>query len=110
MIVIPSNIVLLPNTYFSLNAWRVFILLTSVPSLISFILIYQYPETPRYLILSGHMAQSWHVLEKIYLVNRKNTNQSYPVNTIINFSYFLFKKFILNIVYSKFFKNITFFK
>lgn len=85
MIVIPSNIILLPHTYFSLNAWRVFILLTSIPSLISFILIYQFPETPRYLILSGHMSQSWDVLEKIYLVNRKNKTEPYKVNIIITY-------------------------
>lgn len=82
MMIIPNNIALLSHTYFSLNAWRVFILLTSVPSLISVLLIYQYPETPRHLMLSGQMTQSWDILEHIYLVNRKNTTQPYSVNII----------------------------
>ncbi|XP_001947988.2 synaptic vesicle glycoprotein 2B-like [Acyrthosiphon pisum] len=79
MVIIPSNIVLISSEYFKFNAWRIFILLTSIPSLISFILIYQYPETPRYLMFRGYLIKSREVLERIYLVNNKFTTVPYPV-------------------------------
>lgn len=80
MMIIPKKIVLVSYTYFTFDAWRLFILLTSLPSLMSFILIYQYPETPRYLMLRGHMSDSRDILEHIYYVNNKNTTIPYSVN------------------------------
>ncbi|VVC27914.1 Major facilitator superfamily,Major facilitator superfamily domain,Major facilitator, sugar transporter- [Cinara cedri] len=81
MVVIPSNIVLLSHSYFTFDAWRLFLLLTSIPSLISFILIYQYPESPRYLMLKGHMVQSREILEQIYFTNNKKTTELYSVES-----------------------------
>lgn len=80
MVIIPRNIDFSSNTYFKFNSWRVYILLTSIPSLISFILIYQYPETPRYLMLKGFMVRSRNVLERIYNVHNRNKNRPYSVN------------------------------
>ncbi|XP_060835783.1 synaptic vesicle glycoprotein 2B-like [Rhopalosiphum padi] len=79
MVIIPSNIVFISSIYFKFNAWRFFILLTSIPSFISFVLIYQYPETPRFLMFRGYLIQSRDVLEQIYLVNNKFTTIPYPV-------------------------------
>lgn len=79
MVVIPSNIVLMSNSYLTFNAWRVFLLLTSIPSLISFILIYQYPESPRYLMLNGDLVQSRAILEHIYHTNNKHAINPYSV-------------------------------
>lgn len=91
MVVIPSDIILLSNPHLKINAWRIFIFLTSLPSLISFILIYQYPETPRYLMLRGRLLKSRDILEKIYLANHKNTSEPYPVNTkFITKNFFIF--------------------
>jgi hypothetical protein len=82
MVIIPSDLVLLSNTYIVFNAWRAFIFLSSIPSFIGFILIYLYPESPRYLMYRGRMIESRDILEKIYIVNNKNTVASYPVFTI----------------------------
>lgn len=82
MVIIPSDIVLMSNTYFKFNAWRLFVCLTSIPSLIAFILIYHYPETPRYLMLKGRMVLSRDILEHIYYTNNKNTTGPYSVNII----------------------------
>ncbi|CAH1720798.1 synaptic vesicle glycoprotein 2B-like [Aphis gossypii] len=79
MVIIPSNIVFFSSIYFKFNAWRFFILLTSIPSLISFIWIYQYPETPRFLMFRGYLIKSRDVLEQIYLVNNKYTTKPYSV-------------------------------
>ncbi|XP_060860428.1 synaptic vesicle glycoprotein 2B-like [Metopolophium dirhodum] len=79
MVIIPSDIHLIASEYFKFNAWRIFILLTSIPSLISFILIYQYPETPRFLMFRGYLIKSRGVLEHIYLVNNKFTTVPYSV-------------------------------
>lgn len=87
MIVIPSNINLLHFDNFTINAWRVFICLTSIPSLIAFILIYLYPETPRYLMLRGQMVLSRDILERIYFVNNKNTTEPYSVNSTNLFNF-----------------------
>lgn len=93
MVVIPSNIVLLSYSHFTLNAWRVFLLLMSIPSLISFILIYRYPESPRYLMLKGHMDQSREVLAQIYSENNKNTTEPYSVSFINIIFFFRFCMF-----------------
>ncbi|XP_025417037.1 synaptic vesicle glycoprotein 2C-like isoform X2 [Sipha flava] len=81
MVIIPSDLVLLSNTYIVFNAWRAFIFLSSIPSFIGFILIYLYPESPRYLMYRGRMIESRDILEKIYIVNNKNTVASYPVTS-----------------------------
>lgn len=83
MMILPKKIVLVSNSYFTFDAWRIFILLTSLPSLISYILIYQYPETPRYLMLRGRMVDSRDILEHIYYVNNKSTTIPYSVNTYL---------------------------
>jgi len=74
--------VLISTEYFKFNAWRIFILLTSIPSSISFILIYQYPDTPRFLMFRGYLIKSREVLEQIYLVNNEFTTVPYPVNIV----------------------------
>lgn len=80
MVIIPSNVILpVEYTFFKFNAWRVYILFTSLPSLIGFVMIYQYPETPRYLMLKGKMDESLEVLEQIYFYNHKNTDADYSV-------------------------------
>ncbi|XP_025191568.1 synaptic vesicle glycoprotein 2B-like [Melanaphis sacchari] len=79
MVMIPSNIVFISSTYFKFNAWRFFILLTSIPSLISFVLIYRYPETPRFLMFRGYLIKSRDILEQIYIVNNNFTSIPYPV-------------------------------
>lgn len=85
MIVIPSEMVLLSCAYLTIDAWRIYMFLTAMPSLISFILIYQYPETPRYLMLTGRMIKSRNILERIYIVNNKNKTENYSVNRYLLF-------------------------
>jgi len=82
MVIIPSNIILVSSVHFKFNAWRIFLLLTSIPSFIAFVLIFQYPETPRFLMFRGYLIKSREVLERIYLVNNKFTTIPYSVNIV----------------------------
>lgn len=67
------------NTYIAFNEWRAFMFLTAIPSIIGFILVYQFPESPRYLMYRGRMIESRDILEKVYTLNHKKTAVSYPV-------------------------------
>lgn len=85
MWIIPSKIVLQsPYTSFKLNSWRIYLLFTSLPSFLGFIFISRYPETPRYLMLKGHMTESRQVLERIYSFNHKKSAVNYPVSILHN--------------------------
>ncbi|XP_050528013.1 synaptic vesicle glycoprotein 2B-like, partial [Daktulosphaira vitifoliae] len=82
MFVIPNKFLTwIPHPIFKFNSWRVFIFLSSLPSLLAFVLIYQFPESPRYLMLKGRLNGSRHVLERVYEVNNKNTKKPYSVES-----------------------------
>ncbi|XP_050440075.1 synaptic vesicle glycoprotein 2B-like [Adelges cooleyi] len=80
-IVIPLEHVWIDRPDFTFNSWRLFMLLTAVPSLLGFILVYQFPESPRYLMLKGRMLKSRDVLERIYIVNHSRKAPPYSVDS-----------------------------
>lgn len=54
------------------NSWRVYMLMCSIPCLLSFILISFLPETPKFLLARGRTDETLDVLTRMYVSNKGN--------------------------------------
>lgn len=51
--------------------WRWLLALSSIPSIILLLFYSVVPESPRYLCMRGRIADAFHILEKIAVINKK---------------------------------------
>nr|QHN70674.1 MFS transporter 6 [Limenitis arthemis astyanax] len=63
--------------------WRLLIVACSVPFVIGTIFLTFAPESPKFLSASGRVEECLAVLRKMYSVNRRMPEDSYPVKTLI---------------------------
>jgi len=62
--------------------WRVFVLLCSIPSIISTALsLFVIPESPRWLLTKGRNQKAMHILQKISSINGKDSIDTLPSGT-----------------------------
>ncbi|XP_014281859.1 synaptic vesicle glycoprotein 2B [Halyomorpha halys] len=80
-LIIPMNIHLHWSGY-SYSSWRFIMVLVSISSLISSILIYRYPESPRFLLAQGRAPETLDVLSEIWEVNTGRKAETYPVKSL----------------------------
>ncbi|XP_060525056.1 synaptic vesicle glycoprotein 2C-like [Cylas formicarius] len=66
----------------TLSPWRIFVLVCSLPSLISYVLIYYLPETPKYLMDHGKYEKAKMVFQKMYAFNTGRPMETYPVRRL----------------------------
>ncbi|XP_018562430.1 synaptic vesicle glycoprotein 2C-like isoform X2 [Anoplophora glabripennis] len=64
------------------SPWRIFVLVCSLPSLISIVMLYFLPETPKFLISKGKYDKARLVFQKIYARNSGESMYLYPVLTL----------------------------
>jgi VNT family MFS transporter (synaptic vesicle glycoprotein 2) len=61
------------------SPWRIFVLVCSFPSLISVIMLYFLPETPKFLISKGQYEKAKIVFQKVFTFNTGHPYYVYPV-------------------------------
>ncbi|RZC33863.1 Sugar tr and/or MFS 1 domain containing protein [Asbolus verrucosus] len=66
----------------SLNSWRLYMLIISIPNLIAALAFVRLPESPKYLYHNGNIQDSLRVLQKIYSINTGKSEESFPVETL----------------------------
>lgn len=65
------------------SPWRIFVLICSFPSLLSVILIYFFPETPKFLISKRKFDEARQVFRRIYCINTSESVDKFPVSSFI---------------------------
>lgn len=78
---------ILPSTWelhlflnFSFVPWRAFLLCSSLLSGFNFICLYQFPESPTFLLSSNHEQDSLDVLRKMYAINKNVDQEVFKIN------------------------------
>ncbi|XP_051156800.1 synaptic vesicle glycoprotein 2B-like [Leptopilina boulardi] len=66
------------------NSWRLFLLLTGIPSFIISFIGMNYPESPKFLLAKNKPEEALRVLRKIYAGNTGRDESDYPVKYLIN--------------------------
>ncbi|RZC36930.1 synaptic vesicle glycoprotein 2C-like, partial [Asbolus verrucosus] len=64
------------------SPWRIFVLVCSLPSLISLVMLYFLPETPKFLISKGQYEKAKLVFQKVFTFNTGHPYYTYPVMTL----------------------------
>ncbi|XP_973450.3 synaptic vesicle glycoprotein 2B isoform X2 [Tribolium castaneum] len=64
------------------SPWRIFVLVCSIPSLISLVMLYFLPETPKFLISKGQYEKAKLVFQKVFTFNTGFPSYAYPVMTL----------------------------
>lgn len=66
------------------NSWRIFLAFIGVPTfIIAMIILFKYPESPKFLVSQGRTDEALVILRKIYAVNNQHDESEYPVSNYI---------------------------
>jgi hypothetical protein len=85
-ITIPAPVEI-PFGLMTFKSWNLFLLCTSIPSAVAFLLLMYLPESPRFLLLDGQIHEAQFVLRKMFRMNHKKGSVHYPVSMNENQSY-----------------------
>ncbi|KAJ0177530.1 hypothetical protein K1T71_006403 [Dendrolimus kikuchii] len=69
---------------FQYTSWRVFVAACGIPSLLVVLLLYPFPESPRYLLHANRPEQALTVLQRIFVANTKLDAKDFPVESMIS--------------------------
>lgn len=67
---------------FTYNSWRLLIAIVAVPSLLSSLMLFFYPESPRFLLSKGRQQEARDTLASIYSWNTGNSPDQYVVKSL----------------------------
>ncbi|CAH1975630.1 unnamed protein product [Acanthoscelides obtectus] len=62
--------------------WRLLMIVYATPSLISALLIYLLPESPKYLLVRGENEEVMRILQNIYRINTGKDRTQFPVGSL----------------------------
>ncbi|KAG5672794.1 hypothetical protein PVAND_002887 [Polypedilum vanderplanki] len=72
------------DSYFELHTWQIFLLVCSLPSIISGIAVMIFlPESPKFLMSRGRNEEAMKVFQRIHRINNGN-NSEYPIKILLN--------------------------
>ncbi|EEZ97916.1 synaptic vesicle glycoprotein 2A-like [Tribolium castaneum] len=66
----------------TLNSWRLFMLLISIPNLLAAIAFIKLPESPKFLYHNGQLEEAIQVLRQIYTINTGKPGDTFPVESL----------------------------
>ncbi|KOB72030.1 Synaptic vesicle protein, partial [Operophtera brumata] len=66
------------------TSWRVFVAACGIPSLLVVLLLFPFPESPRYLLHANKPEEALSVLQRIFKVNTKLSEKDFPVESMIS--------------------------
>lgn len=67
----------------NMHSWQFFLLVCALPSLISGLLVYVLPESPKFLMTQGRNMEALMVLQSIYHINTGKSKDSYPIKSLV---------------------------
>ncbi|KAH8381387.1 hypothetical protein KR093_003932, partial [Drosophila rubida] len=66
-----------------IHSWQIFLLVCALPSLISGLVLYTMPESPRFLMSQGRNKEALEMLQMIYRINTGKPKDTYPIKSLI---------------------------
>ncbi|XP_066256638.1 uncharacterized protein [Euwallacea similis] len=81
-VILPLNLDY-PLGFMNFRAWNLLILISTANPLISFIVFYFLPETPKFLMSIGKNEEALDVLRYIYKLNTRDLKENYPITSLI---------------------------
>ncbi|XP_032582255.1 synaptic vesicle glycoprotein 2B [Drosophila sechellia] len=82
--------VILPETWnihiwtLSLTSWQFFVAITALPSLLSFVLFFFFPESPKFLMSKGRNREALDAFKFMYHLNSRKPKDSFPIKLLAN--------------------------
>ncbi|CAH0731748.1 unnamed protein product, partial [Brenthis ino] len=74
------DVVIWPG-YFELHAWNFYLYMCSIWSFGAFIMYYNLPESPKYLLSHGRETEALEVLKTIFSENTGNSGDAFPIHS-----------------------------
>ncbi|KAH8325428.1 hypothetical protein KR067_011423 [Drosophila pandora] len=68
----------------SLTSWQVFVAITALPSFLSFVLFFFFPESPKFLMSKGRNEEAMAAFQFIYHLNTRKPKDSFPIKLLAN--------------------------
>nr|CAD7205055.1 unnamed protein product [Timema douglasi] len=68
---------------YTYRTWRVFVVLTAIPGLLTSMLYCFFPESPKFLLSRGKEQECIAILQRIYSVNTGKSPETYPVKRVL---------------------------
>ncbi|XP_034952155.1 synaptic vesicle glycoprotein 2B-like isoform X2 [Chelonus insularis] len=73
---LPWSFVIFDKKY---DAWRIYLLLCSIPSILGFVIMSFLPESPKCLMDNGYLPRAYDLFRRIYVVNNRAPADTYPI-------------------------------
>jgi len=67
---------------FVFNSWRIFVVLSALPSLIVAFSLFTLPDSPKFLLIKGKPQQALQIVKKIYEQNTGKPQSSFPYSQL----------------------------
>ncbi|WP_187202448.1 MFS transporter [Sodalis-like endosymbiont of Proechinophthirus fluctus] len=83
IIPLPVRFVFL-NGYIELPSWRIFLLLSAIPSSMAFLCLLFFDESPKFLMHQNRNEEAMKVFKRIYSMNTGKSAESFPVRIEFN--------------------------
>ncbi|KAJ3596484.1 hypothetical protein NHX12_002891 [Muraenolepis orangiensis] len=84
--VIPASWAHIPLGLLTMQSWRIFVVLCSVPSLSSALLFRLMPESPKFLMEAGREKEALHVFRLMFSVNHWRSSKTLPMFGLVTSS------------------------
>ncbi|KAG8264360.1 hypothetical protein J6590_014648 [Homalodisca vitripennis] len=68
--------------FITYSPWRLFYLLCGMPSLISSVLFFLTPESPKFLLTRGKKGDTMKILQRVHSINSGKLPESYPIESV----------------------------
>jgi VNT family MFS transporter (synaptic vesicle glycoprotein 2) len=70
------------RSFSEFHAWNLFLLICTLPAILTGILFILMPESPKYLMAKGNNAKALEVFKKIYKLNSGQSRDNYPIKKL----------------------------
>ena len=70
----------------SLPSWRIFLLVSTIPSIIASIVLNMFDESPKFLMFRGRREEAMEAFKKIYWINTGKPRDTFPVSNTFRLS------------------------
>lgn len=68
----------------SLPSWRVFLIVSTIPSIIASFVLNLFDESPKFLMFRGRRDEAMEVFKKIYWINTGKPKDTFPIKSLLD--------------------------